>query len=283
MVEVEVVPTLLTNGQMLCRRKHGGTFPIPSDSDTPRNISSVVLGVSNGVGEFAIIIEGKEFPPDLPDCRWSRVSFRGESCLGELDVALLALFVSVIEARGGDARGLSAVRDAADGGCGDELASTSFQAWVGVDSAGEPREEVPWEWRWRSELELSIQEFVRVFDGSVIDNGDAGYFFDVARETFETAGGEDAGARNGFDGAPLEQVSFPRFAIDARCTVVDRFGELESADEASDFSEASTERAVVSGTGLRAVVPLSESIEAASGPGGELVAVAVTVMAYFGR
>jgi hypothetical protein len=64
---------------------------------------------------------------------------------------------------------------------------------------------------------------------------------------------------------------------------VDRAGEFERTDEASDFAEAEAERAVATRAGFRSTIPLTESTETPFGLTRQRAVVPVTVISDLRR
>ena len=229
----------------------------------PTGLPEVVVEIAVWIGEITGLVEREKFPADVPDGRWSGEAYVGESLLCEPEVGELAFIVSVIEARGSDASGLSAVGEDTDSWGGDKLMGSSLDPGVGVDGVGESREEVLRERRWRCEFELAVQKSIGAFDIGFVDAGNGGEFFEEPWQAFEATGGEDTGDRDGFDGAPTEEIALPGVAKESRSAVVDRCGEFGRTHETGDFAKTGTERLVVSGTRLRAVVPFAKAFELA--------------------
>lgn len=229
----------------------------------PTGLPEVVVEIAVWIGEITGLVEREKFPADVPDGRWSGEACVGESLLCEPEVGELAFIVSVIEARGSDASGLSAVGEDTDSGGGDKLMGSSLDPGVGVDGVGESREEVLRERRWRCEFELAIQQSIGAFDIGFVDAGNGGEFLKEPWQAFEATGGEDAGGCDGFDRAPTEEIALPGVAKESRSAVMDRCGEFGRTHETGDFAKTGTERLVVSGTRLRAVVPFAKACELA--------------------
>jgi hypothetical protein len=124
------------------------------------------------------------------------------------------------------------------------LVGPAFDAGGCVDGTRKSWDIVLGEWWRRCELKISVEIFVVPTDLLGLDASEFTDLFERMWQAFETAGGVHAGGRYPFNGVASEHFFPTHLTIKINSAVVERAGEFECTDEASDFAETGAERAV---------------------------------------